>query len=151
MVVVLHNIRGAHNVGAIFRTAGAIDVSHIYLSGYTPTPLDRFGRARSDIAKTALGTEGKVPWSYAPRAGDLLRALHEHDWHLVAVEQAENAISYRMFHLRKQTCFIFGNELRGLSSSVLGRCDTVIEIPTHAGKSLNVSVAAGVVLFNATQ
>ena len=62
--VILHNIRSTHNVGSIFRTADAAGVSHIYISGYTPTPIDKFGRKQKDIAKTALGAEDSVHWEY---------------------------------------------------------------------------------------
>jgi tRNA G18 (ribose-2'-O)-methylase SpoU len=59
-ILVLHDIRSAQNVGALFRTADAIGISKIYLSSITPGPIDRFGRARSDIAKTALGAEKTI-------------------------------------------------------------------------------------------
>ena len=62
--LILNNIRSAQNVGALFRTADAAGVTHMYLIGCTPTPLDRFNRPRSDIAKTALGAELTVPYSY---------------------------------------------------------------------------------------
>src|SRR3989344_4465876 len=61
VAVLLHNVRSMHNVGSIFRTADAAGVSRIYLTGYTPTTTDRLGRARNDIAKTALGAERYIP------------------------------------------------------------------------------------------
>ena len=57
IIVILHNIRSVQNVGAMFRTADAAGVDKIYLTGYTSTPLDRFGRKRKDLAKSALGAE----------------------------------------------------------------------------------------------
>ena len=56
-ILILHNIRSVINVGALFRTADAIGINQIVLSGYTPAPKDRFGRKRSDLAKSALGAE----------------------------------------------------------------------------------------------
>jgi tRNA G18 (ribose-2'-O)-methylase SpoU len=53
IVVVLDNIRSNHNVGSIFRTCDAVGISKIYLCGYTPTPIDRFGREVKEISKTA--------------------------------------------------------------------------------------------------
>ncbi|MFA5053808.1 MAG: TrmH family RNA methyltransferase, partial [Parcubacteria group bacterium] len=51
IIAVLDNIRSAHNVGSIFRTADAFQVSEIYLCGTTPAPIDKFGWARKDIVK----------------------------------------------------------------------------------------------------
>ena len=61
-ILIIHNVRSVQNVGAMFRTADAAGIDKIYLTGYTPTPLDRFGRKRKDLAKSALGAEEFVPW-----------------------------------------------------------------------------------------
>ena len=71
----LHNIRSVHNVGSIFRTADAVGVEHIYLSGYTPLPIDRFGRSRNDMNKIALGAEKTVSWSQLKNIPDDIIAL----------------------------------------------------------------------------
>jgi 23S rRNA (guanosine2251-2'-O)-methyltransferase len=75
LCLALHNIRSVYNVGAIFRTADAAGVSKIYLCGYTPAPIDRFGRARKDIAKAALGAEKTVAWESVEKIGDLISKL----------------------------------------------------------------------------
>ena len=62
VALLLHNIRSAHNVGSMFRTADAAGVRAVYLSGYTPTPIDRFQRPQKDITKTALGAEQSIKW-----------------------------------------------------------------------------------------
>ncbi len=54
-VIILHNIRSLLNVAAIFRTADAIGIDKIYISGFSPAPLDRFGRERNDFQKASLG------------------------------------------------------------------------------------------------
>ncbi|PIR82510.1 RNA methyltransferase [Candidatus Kaiserbacteria bacterium CG10_big_fil_rev_8_21_14_0_10_59_10] len=164
IAVLLHNIRSAHNVGSIFRTADAAGVSSVYLTGYTPTPRDRFGRAQKDIAKTALGAERIVPWEYAASPGALIATLKREGWHIVGVEQDARAREYGALAPRAKTTFVFGNEVRGLSKPLREKCDALIEIPmrgamvrhahhprrTRRGKeSLNVSVAAGIVLFHA--
>lgn len=149
--VLLHNIRSAHNVGAIFRTADGAGVSRIYLSGYTPTPEDRFGRAQKDIAKSALGAETFVPWEYAKKPDSFVRNLKKRGWRVVGVEQDARAHDYRTRTMRDKTLFVFGNEVRGLSPALRNACDELIEIPMHGKKeSLNVSVAAGIVLFSPT-
>ena len=63
-ILVLPDIRSVENVGAMFRTSDAAGIKKIYLTGYTPAPLDRFGRKRNDIAKSALGAEEFVLWEY---------------------------------------------------------------------------------------
>lgn len=148
IAVLLHNIRSTHNVGSIFRTSDAAGVSRIYLSGYTPTPTDRFERAQKDIAKTALGAEKMVPWEYHKRP-TMIACLKKSGWRIVGVEQDARSRDYRTLTLVQSTLFIFGNEVNGLSPSLRNMCDDLIEIPMRGTKeSLNVSVAAGVVLFS---
>ncbi len=92
--VILHNIRSVHNVGSIFRTADASGVRKLYLVGYTPTPLDRFGRARKDLAKVSLGAEGAVAWEHRKTILPLIRELREQHIDIVAVAQAYGSIDY---------------------------------------------------------
>ncbi len=149
VAVLLHNVRSTHNVGSIFRTADAAGVSHIYLTGYTPAPTDRFGRVQKDIAKTALGAESTVPWERFVSPARLLTMLRKEGWYIVGVEQDPRAQEYRSFRAREKTVFIFGNEVLGISKDLRKKCDALIEIPMRGTKeSLNVSVAAGIVLFN---
>jgi len=149
IAVLLHNIRSSHNVGSIFRTSDAAGVSQIYLSGYTPSPTDRFGRAQKDIAKTALGAHLTLPYERVASPVKLITKLKAAKWIIVGVEQDIRAKDYRKFRLRKNMLFIFGNEVRGISPALRAKCDILLEIPMHGKKeSLNVSVAAGIILFN---
>ena len=95
VVVVLDNIRSVYNVGSIFRTADGFGVSKIYLCGTTPEPIDRFGRARKDIAKVALGAEQSVEWEYFEKTTDVISKLKKEGVEIVAVEQADNSVSYK--------------------------------------------------------
>lgn len=148
IAILLHNIRSAHNVGSIFRTADAAGVSKIYLSGYTPAPVDRFGRVQKEIAKTALGAEKGVPWEYAKTPRAILKKMRAVGFRVVGVEQDNRSRDYRTFELKKPTLFIFGNEVRGLSPQLRSSCDDLIQIPMFGKKeSLNVATSAGIVLF----
>lgn len=150
IAVVLHNVRSAHNVGSIFRTADAAGVSEIILSGYTPTPFDRFGRPQKEIAKTALGAEQVIPWESVTTSGEALRKLRAKGFSIVGVELDRRAVNFKKFKVEGDTAFVFGNEVRGLSPALRDACDSLVEIPMRGTKeSLNVSVAAGVILFNA--
>ena len=149
IAVLLHNIRSAHNVGAIFRTADAAGVSKIYLSGYTPTPIDRFKRPQKEIAKTALGAESFIPWEYAKTPGEIIKARRADGLQIVGVEQDKRSRDYRAFKPEKPTLLIFGNEVRGLSPQVRSMCDDLIHIPMFGKKeSLNVATTAGIILFS---
>lgn len=149
IAVLLHNIRSAHNVGSIFRTSDGAGVSKIYLSGYSPTPVDRFGNERKDIAKVALNSQKFVPWEYEKNPYSVIASLRAKGWRIVGVEQDARATDYRKFRTKKPTLFIFGNEVRGISPSLRAHCDDLVEIPMNGKKeSLNVSVAAGIILFS---
>lgn len=151
-IVILPNIRSAYNVGSIFRTCDAIGIDKMYLVGYTPTPLDRFGRPQKEIAKTALGAEQSVEWEYVKDIHELLLKLKTENYKLIAIEQAENSQDYRAVELSQKNAFIFGPEVDGLPQDILDQCDVVAEIPMKGAKeSLNVSVSAGVALFGMLQ
>lgn len=151
IVIFLDNIRSALNVGSIFRTADGAGVSKIYLGGYTPAPIDRFGRAKEEIKKTSLGASETVEWESVPEADALalLGQLKKESFQIIAVEQDPRAISIYNFKPSGKVCYIFGNEIAGVRPELLALADTIIHIPMHGKKeSLNVAVAVGVTLFN---
>lgn len=148
VAVLLHNIRSAHNVGSFFRTADAAGVRHVYLTGYTPRPVDAFSRPQKDIAKTALGAEKTIPWTYAKAPSKLFAELRKEGWQIVGVELDARAVDYRTFKPAPRTLYVFGNEVRGLSQDLRAACDVLVQIPMHGTKeSLNVAVAGGIILF----
>lgn len=150
--LILHNIRSTHNVGAIFRTADAVGVDKIFLTGYTPSPVDRFGRSRSDIAKAALGTEKTVEWESARAVSSVFSKLKKRGVQLIAIEQGMGSLDYKKATPTFPTAFIVGNEVTGLTKSILTKVDVIAEIPMRGKKeSLNVSVACGVALFRMLQ
>lgn len=146
--VLVHDIRSAHNVGAMFRTADAAGVSHMYISGYTPAPLDRFQRPVKEIAKTALGAELSIPWEYAKDPTTIITKLKTEGFVVVGIEQDKRAVDYKNYTPSEKTLLLAGNEVEGLSKELRAMCDVLCEIPMHGEKeSLNVSVAFGIVLF----
>ncbi|OGI60330.1 hypothetical protein A2641_01260 [Candidatus Nomurabacteria bacterium RIFCSPHIGHO2_01_FULL_37_25] len=147
-ILILHNIRSVENVGAMFRTADAVDIDKIYLTGYTPAPLDRFGRKRKDLAKSALGAEEFVLWEEKKDIFPLLAKLKLEKYLIIGVEQDEKSIDYKKVKLKDKNVFIVGAEVTGIPKNVLKKCDVIAEIPMRGKKeSLNVSVALGVALF----
>lgn len=145
----LHNIRSVYNVGSIFRTADAVGVEKILLSGYTPAPLDRFNNPRKDFAKVSLGAEKTIPWEQTKTLASAIQSLKKEKYVIVALEQDKKSVSLFKFKAPKKTVLVLGNEVRGLSKSALKLCDHIVEIPMRGKKeSLNVSVAAGIAMFS---
>lgn len=144
IIVVLENIRSMQNVGSVFRTADAFLVEAVYLIGYTPQPPHR------DIHKTALGATETVAWKYFSKTADAIAELKAEGYKLYGIEQVENSIMLNDF-VRKadeKIALIFGNEAEGVEQETLHACEGCIEIPQFGMKhSLNISVAAGVVLW----
>jgi tRNA G18 (ribose-2'-O)-methylase SpoU len=146
--LILHNIRSNHNVGSIFRTADGAGVSKIYLTGYTPAPLDQFKRVNAEIAKTALGAEESVVWEKQEDIVTLISELKKLGYKVWALEQNDKSVDYREVKLTSKTALIVGNEVGGVEPEVLNLCDQIIEIPMRGSKeSLNVAVATGVAIF----
>lgn len=145
-ILILDNIRSTHNVGSIFRTADAVGISKIYLVGTTPDPIDRFGRERSDIAKTALGAEKNIPWEHSDSTLEVLNKYPE--YFKIALEQSPDSMDYKTIEPKEKNMVVLGPEVTGLPKEIINACDAVAEIPMRGNKeSLNVSVATGVFLF----
>ena len=144
IIAVLDNIRSMHNVGSVFRTADAFLIEAIFLCGYTPQPPHR------DINKTALGSTESVDWMYYPSTTEAVIELQKNGYQVYAIEQAVGSISLENLHYAgdQKIAVVFGNEVEGVSDDVLALTDGCIEIPQLGIKhSLNISVAAGIVLW----
>ncbi|OGI90418.1 hypothetical protein A2911_01615 [Candidatus Nomurabacteria bacterium RIFCSPLOWO2_01_FULL_40_15] len=147
-ILILHNIRSVANVGAMFRTSDAVGIKKIYLTGYTPAPLDRFGRIRKDLAKSALGAEEFVPWEQKKNLPAFLHVLQREKYFIIAIEQDPKSVDYKKVKLKQKNVFIVGTEVTGIPQNILQKCDVIAEIPMRGKKeSLNVSVSLGIVLF----
>lgn len=118
MILVLDNIRSTHNVGAIFRTAEGAGVSEIILVGITPSPIDRFGRERSDVAKAAVGAQLLVSWKYFESSSEVIEYLHERVDAIIALEQTAQAVDYKSLaplEDASHSALVIGNEIDGVS------------------------------------
>ncbi len=147
MVIVLDNVRSAHNTGSAFRTADAFGVDKIFLGGITPVPPS------PELRKVALGAEEVVPFQHVQDVVDLVRQLKKDGYTVVAVEQTVNSVKLNRFNREPGTKYalVFGNEVDGVQQEVVDQCDFSLEIPQQGTKhSLNVSVSVGVVLWALT-
>jgi tRNA G18 (ribose-2'-O)-methylase SpoU len=148
-VLILENIRSAYNVGAIFRTADGAGASKIFLVGYTPSPIDRFGRTQPEIKKTSLGASEEIPWEYSENIVEVIESLKKNGVTIVSVEQGVEAVDITKFSVPKKVAYIMGNEVEGVSKEALVASDCTVEIPMLGTKeSLNVSVATGIILYH---
>ncbi|MCB2406878.1 RNA methyltransferase [Hymenobacter lucidus] len=145
LTLVLDNVRSLHNVGSAFRTADAFAIEKIWLCGITGRPPQR------EITKTALGSTESVAWEYAATTIEALQQLKAAGYVVVAVEQTDGSQLLPAFRPEpgRPYALVMGNEVFGVDDEVLALCDAAVEIPQFGTKhSLNVSVAAGVVLWD---
>ena len=152
LVLVVHNVRSALNVGALFRTADGAGVDRIILTGYTPVPPKGNTlyptKAEKELVKTALGAEKSILWEKSVSLSKVLVRLRQEKFEIVALEQSKKSIDYQKYIPKKHIALVIGNEVRGVDIKILKQCDIVIEIPMRGKKnSLNVSVATGIALY----
>jgi tRNA G18 (ribose-2'-O)-methylase SpoU len=145
IIAILDNLRSMNNVGSIFRTCDAFAVEKLYLCGITAKPPHK------DITKTALGATESVDWEYEDSVVDLVHRLKKENIKVFLVEQTDSSISLPSFKFPDgKTAIILGNEVFGVTDDLLSICDGAIEIPQLGTKhSLNVTIAAGIVLWEA--
>ncbi len=103
------------------------------------------------MKKTALGSSDSVDWEYSDDIIETIKKLQKKDVKIISIEQADESLKIEKFNPVSGTkyAFIFGNEVDGVSDDIINVSDEVIEIPQVGTKhSLNVSVAAGIVLWD---
>lgn len=149
VVVVLDNIRSAHNVGSVFRTCDSFKADRLFLCGICALPPS------AEIHKSALGAEDSVPWVHSDSTLEVVSRLRDEGYEIVSVEQTVRSVSLDCFVPRfpchKKYALIFGNEVDGVAQEVVDASDFTLEIPQFGTKhSLNISVSAGVVLWHFT-
>ncbi len=144
IAIVLDNIRSMHNIGSIFRTCDAIGNCTIYLCGICAIPPNK------NIHKTALGATESVNWKYYETTFLAVEKLKKNNYQTIAVEQTKKSRPLSNFSTKnKKIALIFGNEVNGVSNEIIQQVDDCIEIEQHGiKKSINVSVAAGIVLWS---
>jgi tRNA G18 (ribose-2'-O)-methylase SpoU len=141
--VLVESVRSLYNIGSIFRTSDAARIEKLYLTGYSPYP------PRKEIDKTALGSTESVPWEYSKDPLAVADRIKSSGVRLCALELTDLSVPYDTLQAADfPLCLVVGNELTGVSSRLLERCDLAIEIPMGGIKhSLNVAVAYGVAVF----
>ena len=144
-VIITDNIRSAQNIGSIFRTCDALGYQKIYLCGISATPPNK------EIAKTALGATETVSWEYIADVNELIIKLKEVGYVICSIEQTTDSVMLQDFkpNFEVNYAFVLGNEVDGVSTEIVLKSDICLEIPQFGSKkSFNVSVAAGIVLWD---
>lgn len=137
--VVCDNIRSLENIGSIFRTADALNVDKIFLCGICGRPPNQ------KISKSALGAENWIDWEYCGSTWKLIERLKKEKVFIVVLEQGKNSLTYTKFKPKFPLALVIGNEVKGVSPSVLKRADKIISLPMFGRKEfLNVAVAFGI-------
>ncbi|MBG6058598.1 tRNA G18 (ribose-2'-O)-methylase SpoU [Cryobacterium sp. MP_M5] len=143
-IVILENVSDPTNVGAIFRSAGAIGADAILV---TPRCSDPFYRR---AIRVSMGTVLQVPWT---RVGDwpsTRAVLDRHGFHVAALALAEDAVSLRDFRgaEHERLALLLGAEGEGLTGDALAASDSIVQIPMkHGIDSLNVAAASAVAMW----
>lgn len=145
LVVVLDNIRSAHNIGSAFRSSDSFKVDKVYLCGICAQPPS------AEIHKSALGAEFSVDWEYYKETLQVVERLKNEGYTIISVEQTVDSVKLDGFHREpgRKYALIFGNEVEGVQQEVVDASDFSLEIPQYGTKhSLNVSVSIGIVLWH---
>ena len=145
LVLVLDNIRSAHNVGSAFRSGDSFKADKVWLCGICACPPS------AEIHKTALGAEDSLPWEWVEDTLEAVRRLKAEGYTVVAAEQTAESVMLNEFRPEpgRKYALVFGNEVSGVRQDVVDECDFCLEIPQFGTKhSLNVSVSIGVMLWH---
>ena len=145
IVVVLDNVRSAHNVGSAFRTADSFKADKVWLCGICAVPPS------AEIHKSALGAEDSVAWEHVDDTMEAVRRLKEDGYQIVSIEQTVKSVMLDTFRPEKgqKYALVFGNEVSGVDQNVVDASDFSLEVPQFGTKhSLNVSVTVGVILWH---
>jgi tRNA G18 (ribose-2'-O)-methylase SpoU len=144
VIIILDNVRSQSNIGSVFRTSDAFRIEALFLCGISATPPSR------EIHKTALGSTDSVKWEYFESTMEAVATLKKREYNIIGIEQAEQGKLIQNFTPvpNKKYGLILGNEVHGIDDAVMESCELCLEIPQSGTKhSLNVSVAAGIVLW----
>jgi len=141
LLVVLDGVEDPHNLGAIIRTAHAAGAGSIVI------PERRAASVTDVVAKAAAGAIEHLPVVRVTNINRSLEELKERGHWIYGLDE-RGTEDYDRVEYASPTVFVLGGEGKGLHEQVRKHCDVLVRIPL-AGKisSLNVSVAAGIVLF----
>jgi 23S rRNA (guanosine2251-2'-O)-methyltransferase len=141
LLVLLDGVEDPHNLGAIIRTAHAAGAAAVL------APDRRAAGLTETVAKAAAGALEHLPVVRIGNVSQTLEELKSHGFWIYGLDERASGL-YTETDYARPTVFVLGGEGQGLHQLVKKHCDVLVRIPmSGAISSLNVSVAAGVVLF----
>ncbi len=144
LLLMLDGVTDPHNFGAILRTADGAGVHAVIVREHRQAPVT------DTVVKSSAGAAYFVPVFQVVNLAQTLRFLKEYGFWSVAAISTEESRDYWDYDWRRPTVFIVGAEGSGVSSLLRRDVDDLIRIPMNGQiESLNVSVATGVILFEA--
>ena len=155
LIIIAHNLRSAHNVGSLLRTAEGLGVK-VVLCGYTPYPQlvpdDRLphlaAKIHKQISKTALDAELQPFWRRHVDIETLITELKNTGYTITALEQTTSSIPLPDYAMPEKLALIVGREVEGIEPVVLKLCDQAVVIPMFGLKeSFNVVQAAAMAMY----
>lgn len=156
IVLIVHNVRSSHNVGSLLRTADGLGIQQVYLTGYTPYPIqtndDRMPhiarKVHQQISKTALGAEENVNWKHETNVETVVNQLKKDNFRIVALEQNRKSTPIPDYKPPDRVVLVVGREVEGLEAEILDTAHDIVEIPMFGKKeSFNVVQAAAMALY----
>lgn len=142
MIIILDNIRSAHNVGSIIRTCDALGIKEIHLCGISP------GLSDKKVGKTSLGAERSLKILEIPDTYHDLIELRQRGYQIIGLEISERAVEVSKLKASNKSALVIGNEVSGLSEEIMNLCDDIVQIKMQGIKeSLNVAVAFGIAAY----
>jgi 23S rRNA (guanosine2251-2'-O)-methyltransferase len=157
IVLIIHDVRSAHNVGSLLRTAEGLGIERVLISGYSPYPpmkdderlphlAEKTGR---QISKTTLGAEDLISWRHIDDLAMSLEQLSARGFVIAALEQTDSAKTIKDYAAPDKIALIVGNEVAGIDERSLKLTDIHLTIPMLGHKeSFNVSAAAAMALYH---
>lgn len=157
IILLIHNVRSAYNVGSLLRTADGLGVVEVVFSGYTPYPLAKKDERLPHIAekthraiqKTALGAEKSVAWLRTNDIQTYLNKMRADGYVVAALEQTSSSRNLSEYRPPQKLVLLVGNEIDGLDADLLISINVHLQIPMLGAKeSFNVAAAGAMALYH---
>lgn len=157
LILIVHNVRSANNVGSLLRTAEGLGIEEVILSGYTPYPKMPSDERLPHIAekverklqKTALDAHLSIKWRRTDKLIDVIEQLKAKSYTIAGLEQTDSSVNLSQYNPDSKVALIVGNEVSGLATELLQKTDVNLEIPMYGKKeSYNVAAAGAMALYH---
>lgn len=145
LLILLDQVEDPHNLGAVIRTAECAGANAVIVTEHNAVGLT------DTVVKTAAGATEHIPVVRVTNLKSFIETLKRRDIWVIGVE-ADGEKNYTGWDFKTSTAIVLGSEGKGIRRLVREHCDMIVSIPLLGNiSSLNVSVAAGIVLYEAVR